>query len=166
MKLALFLFAAATAFGSALLTDDVYQLPAGEWRWVRFEIGRRPATADCRFETVGGGEVRAELVSRAELELVRKHKPHDVLAVTDPGGAGSFSHYIQESGQYAVIIENTGTHPAAVHLTIALSFGGAKPLSRYLSPQRRLTVILVSFAMFFAIVTFSARALLRAMKRN
>jgi hypothetical protein len=170
MKLALFLVAgvllvATSAFGSAVLTDDVYQLPAGDWRWVRFEIRQRPATAECRFEALGGGDVRAELVSRPELELFKEHRRHDALASTEPRNAGAISQYIEEPGEYAVIIENTDSHAVAIHLNVSLSFGVAKPVSRFLSPARRLTVILVSFAMFLAIVTFSARALLRAMKR-
>ena len=165
MKFALLLLLAAST--PAVLTDDVYQIPAGGWRWVRFEIGHRPAAVECRFETVGGGEVRAELVSREDLELVREHKIHDTLASTDTARKDAFSQFVREPGEYAVVIENPGSGPVAAHLTVALSFGAAgQPVSRYLSCDRRLTVILVSFAMFFAIVTLSARALLRAMKKG
>ncbi len=165
MRLGLVLFLATSAFASAVLTDDVYQLPAGDWRWVRFEIGHRPATAECHFEALGGGEARAELVSRPDLELFREHRQHDALASTGAEGSGVVSQYIDVPGEYAVIIENSSSQAVAVHLNVSLSFGAPKPVSQYLSPSRRLTVILVSFAMFFAIVTFSARALLRAMKR-
>ncbi len=164
MKFALLLLLAAS--GSAVLTDEVYQIPAGEWRWVRFEIGHRPATAECRVEAAGSGEVRTELVSRPDLELIREHKIHDALASTDAARSAAFQQYIGEPGEYAVVVENPGESPVAVHLTVALSFGASgQPASRYLSRDRRLTVIVVSFAMFFAIVTFSARALLRAMKK-
>jgi len=165
MRIALFLLLAMPVFGAAVLTDDVYQLPPGEWRWVPFEIRQRPATVECRFESAGGGEVFAELVSRAELELIRQRKHHDSLALTDTGSTGSISRYIAEAGEYAVVIQNEGKQTITVHLNVALAFGTPQPVSRYLSPERRLTVILVSFATFFTIVTFSARALLRAMKR-
>ncbi len=165
MKLALLLLLAAT--GPAVLTNEVYQIPAGEWRWVRFEIGHRPATVECGFEALGSGEVRAELVSRPDLELVRERKIHDALASTDTARKSSFSRFIGETGDYAVVIENPGDTPVAVRLTVALSFAQpGQPVSRYLSPERRLTVILVSFAIFFAIVTFSARAMLRAMRKT
>ena len=150
--------------GPAVLTDDVYQIPAGEWRWVRFEIRHRSATAECSFETVGSGEARAELVSRPDLELIHRHKIHDALAST--ARTAAFSQFIGEPGEYAVVIENPGSTPIAARLTVALSFGPPhQPAARYLSRERRLTVILVSFVMFFAIVTFSTRALLRAMKK-
>ncbi|HEY3839279.1 MAG TPA: hypothetical protein VGL72_22055 [Bryobacteraceae bacterium] len=164
MKLALLFLLSTAAASSVVLTDDVFQIPADEWRWVRFDVRQRAATVACRFETVGGGEARAELVSRSELERFREHKQHDALASTDPGHQGTLSHYIDEAGEYAVVIENAGERPAAVHLNVGLDFAAPRPVSRSLSPERQLTVIVVSFAMFFAIVTFSARALLRAMK--
>lgn len=164
MKFALLLLLAAS--GPVVLTDDVYKIQAGEWRWVRFEIHQRPATVECRFETLGGGEARAELVSRQELDLIYRHKIHDALASTEPAPTGSFSQYVRDPDEYAVVIENPGSSPVAARLTVALSFGPPRqPVARYLSRDRRLTVILVSFVTFFAIVTFSARALLRAMKK-
>jgi hypothetical protein len=52
-----------------------------------------------------------------------------------------------------------------VRLLVSEDFSGPPVVTaRYLSPGRRLTVIVVSFAFFFAIVSFSARKLLRAMK--
>ena len=162
MKLALLLLLAASR--PVILTDDVYQIPAGEWRWVRFDVGHQPSTVDCHFETVGNGEAQAELVSRQDLELIREHKAHDSLASTDTARRDSFSQYIGDPGEYAVVIENPGSRPVAARVTVALTFG--QPATRYLSRDRRLTVILVSSLLFFAIVTFSVRALLRSMKRE
>jgi hypothetical protein len=162
MKLALLLLLAASR--PVVLTDDVYQIPAGEWRWVRFDIHHQPTTVQCRFETVGTGEVEAELVSRQDLELIREHKSHDSLAATDTARTDSFSQYIGDPGEYAVVVENPGKSPVAARLTVALSFGQAE--SRYLPRDRQLAVILISSVTFFAIVTFSARALLRAIKRS
>jgi hypothetical protein len=169
MKLVLFSFLSgllmSPAFGAAVLTDDVHQLPPNEWRWVRFESHHRPATVECHFDTIGEGEAHAELVTRADLELFRDRKHHDAIATTDKLPSANFNQYLEESGEYAVVIENATDRPISVHLRVGLSFGTPKPVSRYLSPSRRLTVILVSFAMFFTIVTFSARALLKAMKK-
>jgi hypothetical protein len=161
MKLAWLLLLAAS--GQVVLTDDVYQIPPGEWRWVRFAIGHRPATVECRFTMLGSGEAQAELVSQTQLELIRQHKAHDSLASTDTARAAGFSQFIEEPGEYAVVLENPGASPAAVRLTVAMSFG--QPASRYLSRDRQLTVIVVSFVLFFGIVTLSTRALLRAMKK-
>jgi hypothetical protein len=162
MKLALFLLLAVSR--PVVLTDDVYQIPAGEWRWIRFEVGNRRVTTECRFETLNGGEAHAELVSRQDLELIRQHKVHDTLASTDTARTDGFSQFIGEPGEYAVVVENPGTTPVAARLTVSLSFG--QPAARFLSRDRQLTVILLSSAMFFAIVTFSTRALLKAMRKQ
>ena len=63
-------------------------------------------------------------------------------------------------------VGRTGHSDVQVHLNVALTFGAAKPPTRYLSSTRRLTVVLLSFAGFFAIVTFSTRALMKAMKAD
>jgi hypothetical protein len=157
----------AAAPGAAILTDDVYQLEPGDWRWIRFDIRQRPATVVCNFETVGAqGPVRAELVSRRDLERIRQRKSHDPIAETPIHSSGVLNRYIQDPGEYAALIENKGTRPMTVHLVVSLSFTPPKPVARTLTPTRRLSVILISFVSFFAIVTFSARALLRAMKRS
>lgn len=164
MRFALLLLLAVA--GPAVLTDDVYQLPAGEWRWVPFDVHQKPATVDCRFLAMDGGEVHAELVDRSELELVRDHKFHDTLESTETAHDGRFSRLIRDPGEYAVIIENDGKRPAVARLTVTLSFRNTlAPAARYLPRDRRLTVILVSFGLFFTIVTLSARALWKAMGR-
>ena len=155
-----------SAAGPVVLTDDVYQLAPGDWRWVRFDIRQRAATAICGFQSTGGGQVRAEIVNRSELDAVRQRKPHEALAQFGPAGAGYIRHLIQDPGEYAAVIENKDSHPIAVHITVALDLAPPRSAARTLSPTRRLTVIIVSFVCFFAIVSLSARALLRAMRRT
>jgi hypothetical protein len=49
---------------------------------------------------------------------------------------------------------------------VVLDFGARPgPQVTRLSPQRQFTVILISFAVFFGIVTYSARRLLRGIRR-
>jgi hypothetical protein len=161
MRLAFLIFLLAAGSGPALLTDDVLQLPAGEWRWVRFEIRQQPAVLECRFQTVGGGAARAELVSVQNLELLRQHKSHDALASTDTLDAASFRRLLGEPGDYAVVLENPSGRPVAARLTVTMSFHTAlAPVARYLPQNRRLVVILASFGVFFAILGLSARAFL------
>jgi hypothetical protein len=170
MRFALLLLLLATPLaadsGSAVLTDDVYQLPAGEWRWVPFDTQQKPVMLACHYLAMPGSEVHAELVSRSELPLIQRHTFHDTLDSTDSGRDGAFSRLIREPGEYAVVIENDGKRPAVTRLTVTMSFRPAlPPEARFLSKQRQLTVILVSFGLFFAVVTVSARALWKAMGR-
>jgi len=144
----------------AVLTDDVVQLPAEGWRWVRFQIRQRPAVVEAWFQTVGGGSVHAELIGVEELELLREGKVHDTLASTDTLEEAGFSRLVREPGEYAVVVQNPGSSP-----TVRLDFRAAMtPVARYLPPERRLMVILISCGVFFAIVGLSARALLRAIR--
>ena len=70
-------------------------------------------------------------------------------------------------GQYAVVIDNRlGGLEAAAHLRVSLDFGGRPgPEVTRLSPGRQLTVIAITFAVFFAIVSYSARRLLQGIRR-
>jgi hypothetical protein len=65
------------------------------------------------------------------------------------------------------VIDNRGLRaPLRVHLRVWLDFSprSAQDVG-YLSRERRLAVILISFAVFFGIVTWSARKLLHAIRR-
>jgi hypothetical protein len=52
-----------------------------------------------------------------------------------------------------------------VHIRVWLDFARRGPVVTQLSPERQLTVIAISFLVFFGIVTYSARRLLRTMRR-
>ena len=66
---------------------------------------------------------------------------------------------------YVIVVENDAEAPAEVLLRISLDFTRAGPRVTKLSPQRQFTVIAISFAVFFGIVTWSARKLLRAVRK-
>lgn len=70
-------------------------------------------------------------------------------------------------GDYAVVVENRDTDSEAeVRVRVWLEFGADRGMQvTQLSPHRRLAVILISFAFFFGIVTWSARRLLRNIGR-
>jgi hypothetical protein len=59
-----------------------------------------------------------------------------------------------------VAIENRAPRPVRVRLRVFLE----QPQVRYLSRGRQLAVIVISFGVFFAIVSLSARKLLKAIR--
>jgi len=64
-----------------------------------------------------------------------------------------------------VVIENRGASRANVRLRVSLDFSEqGRPQARYLSPERRWAVIAISASVFLAIVAYSARKLLGAMR--
>ncbi|MGI8991946.1 MAG: hypothetical protein ACR2I2_20500 [Bryobacteraceae bacterium] len=154
----------------AILTDDVYQIPAHEWRFVEFVLKQRPVAVECSFQVVSGGPgVRLELIAKGDLRQFLFSKPHESLASTGYETKGELRLPVQSPGEYAIVIASSpqARAPASVHLHLALDFSGSTGVTAgYLSPRRRWTVVAISFAAFFAIAIVSGRKLLRAVRRS
>jgi hypothetical protein len=150
------------------LVDEIYRIPANEWRYVEVSLKQQPALLSAEVEArVGSREVRAALLRREDLNRLQNDHPYGVLASTPPGALGRFRYYVQDPGEYAVVVDNRDSDaPATVRLRVWLDFAGPPgPDAERLSPQRQLTVILVSFVVFFGIVTWSARRLLQSVRK-
>jgi len=151
------------------LVDEVYRIPAGEWRYVEVGLRQRPAFVSADFEVQSGSRrVRLALMRREDLDRMRDDRPYGVLAATDPAASGRLRYAVRVTGDYVIVIDNRGDpdHPAAAQLRVALDFGAPSgPAVTRLSPTRQLTVIALSFAVFFAIAGYSARRLVRGFKR-
>jgi hypothetical protein len=155
------------------LVNEVVRIPAGDWRYVEVGLKQRPAfvSADYTVEP-GSGEVRLALVERDQLDRLPGKpggdaQPDGALAITVPGRSGRLRYRAQVRGEYAVVIDNRmGAREAAAHLRVSLDFGGRPggEVTR-LSPTRQLAVIIITFAVFFAIVSYSARRLLQGIRR-
>jgi hypothetical protein len=145
------------------LVDDVFHVPADDWRYVDFSLKQRAALVSAECETASASTpVRIALLRREDLERLRDGAPHGVIDVTRPGPRNRLNYLLREPGDYALVIDNEARVPAAVHLAIWLDFAPHAAAPAQISPQRRLVVILISFAVFFAIAAISARKLLRA----
>jgi hypothetical protein len=73
---------------------------------------------------------------------------------------------LPQAGDYVLVVENRGAAAAVVHLRVLLDFSGRHSLTvTQITPRRRAVVVGTSLVVFFAIVTYSARRLLRAMGR-
>ena len=161
-----FILLAASAGGE--LVDDVYQIPASSWRYVEVGLRPLPGTVSAHYEVVAGSpEVRMAFMRREDEELLREDLPHGQLAVTPVGRTGHFSDRMQRQGDYVVVLENRDSKkPATVHLRVWLeSATPYAPAVTRLSAQRQVTVVAVSLAVFFAVVLYSGRRLLRAVRR-
>jgi hypothetical protein len=161
------LLAAST---SVELVDEVYHLPPAEWKYIEVNLRQNPALVTAAFDVQSGSEkVRLALMTRADLERLREDVPHGLLAVTEIGKSGALNFRVRQPGDYVLVVDNRSgkTQPAAVHLRVALDFARPNgPIVTSLGMRRQLTVIVLAFAFFFGVVTFSARKLLRAAKRN
>jgi hypothetical protein len=151
--------------GAVVLRDDVSRIPPHhKWRYDRFEVTEKhlPVEVDCVFRVKKGGNVHLELMTEANLEALRAGQKYDVI---QSSREGALHQEIGLPGTFAIVLWNDDdTLPAEVALKVSLDFSGkGRALSRTLTPQRQLTVIVLSFLGFFAILTVSARQLLKAM---
>jgi len=149
------------------VVDEVYQIPASEWRYVELGLNQQPGMVFAHYEVRSGPpQVRLALLRREDLERLREGLPHGIIEETDPAGAGAFRPHVRGPGDYVVVVDNQGAAPTSVHLRIWLDFGIRRgPEVTQLSPRRQFTVLLISFATFFGIVTWSARRLLKGIRR-
>jgi hypothetical protein len=148
------------------LVDEVYQIPANEWRYIDLGLKQRPAVVSAHFDTEGdGARVRLTLLRAEDLEKFRGGLPHGNIDSTTAAPRGTLSYDVPAPGDYALVIDNDAPSPVVVQLNVWLDFARHGPAMTQLSPRRQLTVVLISFAAFFAIVSFSARRLLRAVRK-
>lgn len=141
----------------------------GDFRWIPITVRQTPAAVNCHYEVVEGApNVHLELLPMSEFRRFDRGLKHDTLVVTPEGRAGDFKRIITATGQYAVVVVNgKRSPPATVSLQLHTSVNpDATNISRTLSPERRLTVILISFAFFFITATWSTRMLIRGMRAS
>jgi hypothetical protein len=145
------------------VTDEVYQIPATDWRYVELGLNQRTALVSARYTVLEGApQVRVALLQKDELKQLKSGDGLAEFDSTPPGMMGELRRQTREPGSYVVVVDNRSPNPATVRVRIWLDF----PVATQISPQRQVTVVIISFAVFFAIVGFSARRLLRAVRRQ
>jgi len=141
--------------------DENFEIPARDWRYVPSPLTEQPAMVDCLFQADRqDAQVRLVLLSEADLSLWRAGRDYEEIAATSPGPHGMLRTPVHDTDTF-VAIENRGPRAVRVRLRVFLE----QPRVRYLSRGRQLAVILISFSVFFAIVSLSARKLMRSIKR-
>lgn len=161
MKLAVvLLFLGGAHF--TVLRDEIDVVPAGQWRFDEFLLkDQLPATVFCQFRVDPPGKARVELMTAENLQALLRRERYEPIAKAT---GGKLRYTIGVPGRFAVMVLNDDPRrEARVALKLSLDFSTN---ARYLSPERRLTVILLSFIGFLAVVTLSARKLMMAMRRN
>jgi hypothetical protein len=146
------------------LVDEQVEIAANEWGFVDFALKQQSARVRCSFETVPrGAEVQVALVRAAELDELRAGAPlHSAVRAA----AGTFEAHTRQTGEYAIVLDNRGRErPVQILLRIDLDFG-VPAAATYADPRRQLGAILLSFTIFFGVVTYSARRLLAASRRR
>ncbi len=164
----LLVMAAAPTSLRRTVTDEVYTIPPSDWRYVSLAREEPPLAIECEFHVVSGRSgVRIAVVDEAGLAALRHGGPLQALAATPYARAGRLVHAIRDPGQYSVIVENgeDRREPAQIQLRVAMDFSArVRPQPGQLSSARRMVVIAISLAVFFAIVLYSGKKLLPAFR--
>jgi hypothetical protein len=151
------------ATSSVELVDRTYQIPANDWSFV--DLGLRPQSAIVRadFAVEAGPPVQLLLMEQADLERLNRGETHGMVLSTPVGPVGRLEVRTGKSGDYVVVVENRSrrAETSKVRMRVSIDFAQAT----LLSPPRQLTVVAISFAVFFGIVTYSARRLWQVVKR-
>jgi hypothetical protein len=147
------------------VTDEVFEVPAREWRYVTLTIEQVPVTVNCDFGVISGpGAVRVALVNGDGLDDLKEGK-REPLGSGALARQGTFRRTVRVPDDYFVVLENSGPSPVRVRLRSTLDFSGrGQPQARTLSTQKRLVVIAISAFVFLGIVSYSARKLSAAMR--
>ena len=158
------LVVAGSAFGAE---PAPFRLDPGEFRWFPFTVKQVPTEVDCHFEVVkGDASVHMELLPMSEFRRFSRGREHETLAVSEDAHSAGFRRMMDTRGQYAVVVINKrGAPPAMVSLEVRTDLNpNADVVAKMLPPQRRLVVILISFAIFFVTVTWAGLKLARAIR--
>jgi len=145
------------------LVDQTFQIPANDWRFVDLGLRQRSALVTANFVVESGPPVQLLLMEQADMERLNRAEAHSAVMATAVGPSGRLSVHPGKPGDYVVVIENRSgqAETSKVRLRVSVHFVEATQLST----ERQLTVIAISFAVFFGIVTYSARRLWQAVKR-
>lgn len=145
------------------LVNQTFQIPANDWRFVDLGLRQRSALVRANFVVESGPPVRLLLMEQADMELLNRGEAHGAVMATPVGPAGHLAVHPGKPGDYVVVIENrTGRDESSrVRLRVSVDFVE----STQLTPERQLTVVAISFAVFFGIVAYAGRRLMQAVKR-
>jgi hypothetical protein len=148
------------------LVNQAYDVPAHEYRLVMAPITSWPATMIGGFRVDQSTPIRVELIPRSALGEFVRGRNHEVLASVDGRSDGVFSHAIPRAGEYDVALVNDEDRAARVHVRVFVEYPREAEMGTYLSSARRITVILVSLALFIGIGGWAGWALIGAMRRS
>jgi len=145
------------------LVNQTFLIPANDWRFTDLGIRDRPVLITAEFDVEAGPPVQLILMERADLERLNRGETHAVVAATRTGPHGLLKVRTVRPGDYVVVVENPSAETGAANVRLRVSVDSVE--STELPPERQLTIVAISFAVFFGIVTYSARRLWLGVRR-
>jgi hypothetical protein len=158
IHIAFFLLLAASS--RVELVDQDYQIPPGEWMWIPIELKQEAATVIASYVVPERtSQVRIALLAKDDLDHPQEKK---FIASTRRGHSGAFAGRAPYPDTYAVLVDNSADKSRAATVRVRVTLDFSKPRATQLPVERQLTVIAVSLLAFFAVVTWSARRLMKS----
>ena len=157
----------ALLLAAPVVTTQEIRLGPGEYRWVPLTVRQIPTEIDCHLEiSEGNPTVHAELLPMSEFRLFVRGQAHDTLAISREGQNVEFRRIVDSRGQYAVVVRNEkNAGPVNLSFDVRTEVDPSSgAVAQTLPAGRRLTVILISFAVFFVTVVWSGRKLTKAVR--
>lgn len=146
---------------AAGLSAAPFRLEPGDNRYVPVKVSRVPTLVVGHYKVLSGGAgVHMEFMSEWSYRRFSRGRKYERIAESDPGPEGEIRQTLGETGWVYVVLLNDA-HAAAALVDIDIHTE-LTPDARVLPPERRLTVILVSFGIFFGLVSWSGWRLWRA----
>lgn len=140
----------------------------GDWRAFQILLRQHPAEVACRFEVVEGRSgVRVAILEAAEFRRLRAGQRARLVVSTVFQRSGSFRYRLSVPGDYVLLVDNRRQMQASatVRLRVVLEVSPVRAV-RTLPPERRRRIVVASLAGFLAVVLWSGRRLLRAMRQQ
>jgi len=163
MALFAWMLLVAAASSSVEAWDHTYRIPANDWSYFDLDLRPRAALVEAGFAVEAGPPVQLILMERADLERLNSGETHGMVMATAVGPAGHLEVRLGKPGDYVVVVENRSGRAETSKVRLRVSVDSSQVTQ--LSPERQLTVVAISFAVFFGVVTYSARRLWQAVRR-
>lgn len=147
--------------------EETIVVPPKDWRAIDLTLQQRAAVVECSFRVVHGKSgVRIALLPRDELERLESGQQERIIAATPVERSGALRVRPPGLGEYALVVDNRlENRPAEVKLDVWLDFGAASVAPvRTLSQRRRVTIVVLTLAVFGMVVVYAGRRLRRAVR--
>ncbi len=100
-------------------------------------------------------QVRALLMTAADVQAFQAGRPHDTLAVTEYARAGEFRFLVMRSGEYFVVINNWVDAQSSQPVHVRVTAAEDPSLPRTLPAARRHAIVAISLVLFAMVAGWS-----------
>jgi hypothetical protein len=145
-----------------ILFDGDLAVPRSRARGIPVKINR-PTYVHSKFDTKEPqAQVRAALLTAADVRAYQDGRPHEILAGTEYAAFGEFRFLVMRPGDYFVLIDNRMDTRSSLEVHAVVTASEDPSLPRTLPAARRYTIAAISLILFGAVAGWSGLRIRRA----